>query len=100
MRVSRMSCSRIYQNMTAIFAFLPSWYHARTCLVAGIGFFTDSYDIFAISIASIMIGYIYGPHGALTANQELGIKVALPIGTFVGQLSVDPNNLAGLQRTR
>ena len=66
-----------------------SWYHARTCLVASIGFFTDSYDIFAISIAAIMIGYIYGPGGNLTSNQELGIKVATPIGTFVGQLSVD-----------
>lgn len=59
-------------------------------MVAGIGFFTDSYDIFAISIAAIMIGHIYGPDGTLTPNQELGVKVALPVGTFVGQLLVDP----------
>jgi PHS family inorganic phosphate transporter-like MFS transporter len=63
-----------------------SWYHVRTCLVAGIGFYTDAYDIFAISIGATMIGYIYGHNGALNANQDLGIKVATPIGTFVGQL--------------
>jgi PHS family inorganic phosphate transporter-like MFS transporter len=55
-------------------------------LVAGIGFYTDAYDIFAISIGATMIGYIYGHNGALNANQDLGIKVATPIGTFVGQL--------------
>ncbi|GAA96763.1 hypothetical protein E5Q_03434 [Mixia osmundae IAM 14324] len=63
--------------------------HVRTCLVAGVGFFTDAYDIFAINIASTMIGYVYnqGPlKGKLTANQDLGLKVATPVGTFCGQL--------------
>lgn len=32
-------------------------------MVAGVGFFTDAYDIFAINIASTMLGYVYG-HGA------------------------------------
>ncbi len=31
-------------------------------MVAGVGFFTDAYDIFAINIASTMLGYVYG-HG-------------------------------------
>ena len=30
-------------------------------MVAGVGFFTDAYDIFAISIAATMLGYCYGP---------------------------------------
>ena len=30
-------------------------------MVAGVGFFTDAYDIFAINIASVMLGYVYGP---------------------------------------
>ena len=78
-------------------------------MVAGVGFFTDAYDIFAISIASTMLGYAYGnsiiPNTrrslftlaglrltmsselrALDANQDLGIKVATPVGTLVGQL--------------
>jgi PHS family inorganic phosphate transporter-like MFS transporter len=51
---------------------------------------SSSYDIFAINIASNMIGFVYGvgkPSAkALTANQELGLKVATPVGTFCGQL--------------
>ncbi|GAA5975442.1 hypothetical protein JCM11641_004265 [Rhodosporidiobolus odoratus] len=66
-----------------------SWFHAKACCVAGVGFFTDAYDIFAINLAAAMIGYVYnqGAHkGALTANQDLGLKIATPVGTFVGQL--------------
>ncbi|EJU04751.1 MFS general substrate transporter [Dacryopinax primogenitus] len=63
-----------------------SFFHLKAVLVAGAGFFTDAYDIFAISIASTMLGYVYNNGGALTVNQDLGVKVATPIGTFVGQL--------------
>ncbi|KZT57934.1 MFS general substrate transporter [Calocera cornea HHB12733] len=63
-----------------------SWFHVKAVLVAGVGFFTDAYDIFAISIAATMLGYVYNGGGALTVNQDLGVKVATPIGTFVGQL--------------
>ncbi|CED85180.1 phosphate transporter [Phaffia rhodozyma] len=63
-----------------------SWFHVKTCIVAGVGFFTDAYDIFAINMASAMIGYVYGHNHALTANQDLGIKVATPCGTLIGQL--------------
>lgn len=63
-----------------------SWFHVKVVLVAGVGFFTDAYDIFAINIASTMLGYLYNKKGALSANQDLGVKVATPIGTFCGQL--------------
>ena len=33
-----------------------------------------------------MLGYVYVPSQALTSNQDLGIKVATPVGTLVGQL--------------
>ncbi|CAA7267758.1 unnamed protein product [Cyclocybe aegerita] len=56
-----------------------SWFHAKVCLVAGIGFFTDA-------IASIMLGYVYGKDQALTKHQDLGVKVATPVGTLVGQV--------------
>ncbi|KAI5478297.1 MFS transporter, PHS family, inorganic phosphate transporter [Pseudohyphozyma bogoriensis] len=64
------------------------WFHVRAVLVAGVGFYTDAYDIFAISLAATMIGYVYRPGsaGALTANQDLGIKIATPVGTLIGQL--------------
>ncbi|KAG8685332.1 Inorganic phosphate transporter pho84 [Ceratobasidium sp. 394] len=64
-----------------------SWFHVKACLVAGVGFFTDAYDIFAINIAATMIGMVYGAnHAGLNPNQDLGIKVATPVGTLVGQL--------------
>jgi PHS family inorganic phosphate transporter-like MFS transporter len=63
-----------------------SWFHVKVCVVAGVGFYTDAYDLFAINVASVMIGYVYGKGGKLNTNQDLGIKVAAPVGTFVGQL--------------
>jgi PHS family inorganic phosphate transporter-like MFS transporter len=63
-----------------------SWFHAKVCIVAGVGFFTDAYDIFAINIASTMLGYVYGAGQKLNPSQDLGVKVAQPVGTFVGQL--------------
>ncbi|KAF5359520.1 hypothetical protein D9756_003148 [Leucocoprinus leucothites] len=63
-----------------------SWFHAKVCIVAGVGFFTDAYDIFAINIASTMLGYVYGKGGALNTNQDLGVKVATPVGNLFGQL--------------
>lgn len=52
---------------------------------------TVSYDIFAITLASTMLGYVYGTTTesglkALSTSQELGIKVATPVGTLIGQL--------------
>ncbi|KAJ6544803.1 inorganic phosphate transporter [Mycena vulgaris] len=63
-----------------------SLFHVKVCLVAGVGFFTDAYDIFAINIASTMLGYVYGKGGKLNPHQDLGIKVATPVGTLCGQL--------------
>ncbi|KAI1041443.1 hypothetical protein LB505_005676 [Fusarium chuoi] len=34
------------------------WYHVRACIVAGVGFFTDSYDIFCVSMLTIMLGIV------------------------------------------
>ncbi|KAJ7501251.1 phosphate permease [Mycena galericulata] len=68
------------------------WFHAKVCLVAGIGFFIDAYDIFAINIAAVMLGYVYGEgpdrncRPTLSAFQNLGLKIATPVGTFFGQL--------------
>ncbi|KAG6856224.1 hypothetical protein H0H87_006375 [Tephrocybe sp. NHM501043] len=70
-----------------------SLFHVKVCLVAGVGFFTDAYDIFAINIASTMLGYVYGSGYPLNTigqklnpAQDLGVKVATPVGTLIGQL--------------
>ncbi|KIM62761.1 hypothetical protein SCLCIDRAFT_1214873 [Scleroderma citrinum Foug A] len=63
-----------------------SWFHIKVCLVAGVGFFTDAYDIFAINIAASMLGYTYGKGGSLTTWQSTGVKAATPVGNLFGQL--------------
>lgn len=44
------------------------------------------YDIFAINIGAQMLGYVYGKGHVLNTNQDLGVKVATPIGSLIGQL--------------
>jgi PHS family inorganic phosphate transporter-like MFS transporter len=62
------------------------WCHIRACIVAGVGFFTDSYDIFAVSLVTIMLGIVYGANGTLSTPQDTTIKVATSGGTIIGQL--------------
>lgn len=64
------------------------WYHIRAILVAGIGFFTDSYDIFSISMVTVMLGVVYwqSNKGVIDNNADTAIKVATSGGTVIGQL--------------
>lgn len=63
------------------------WYHVRACVVAGVGFFTDSYDIFTASLLTIMLGIVYFPGvGVMPASSDSAIKLATSAGTVVGQL--------------
>lgn len=66
------------------------WYHVRACVVAGVGFFTDSYDIFTASLLTTMLGIVYfgGSHhkGKMPATSDNAIKLATSAGTVVGQL--------------
>ncbi|KAH8674776.1 major facilitator superfamily domain-containing protein [Tricladium varicosporioides] len=64
------------------------WYHIRACVVAGVGFFTDSYDIFSVGLLTTMLGIVYWPHskGIMPTNSDTTIKVATSGGTVLGQL--------------
>ncbi|KAK3379920.1 high affinity inorganic phosphate transporter [Lasiosphaeria ovina] len=56
-------------------------------LVAGIGFFTDSYDIFAVSLLTAMLGVVYYPGvGHMPLSSDTAIKLATSAGTIVGQI--------------
>ncbi|KAG9134721.1 hypothetical protein Leryth_001048 [Lithospermum erythrorhizon] len=68
------------------------WYHVTAIVIAGMGFFTDAYDLFCISTVSKLLGRLYyfdpstGKPGKLphTVNNFV-IGVAL-VGTLSGQL--------------
>lgn len=70
------------------------WYHVRAIVVAGIGFFTDAYDIFAINLVTAMLGVVYWqedgkPHnkpGIIPEHSDTAIKVATSGGTVLGQV--------------
>ncbi|KJK61011.1 phosphate:H+ symporter [Aspergillus parasiticus SU-1] len=67
------------------------WRHARAVVVAGVGFFTDSYDIFAINLCSAMLGVVYWQDAASRPgknpyNSNTAIKVSTSGGTVIGQL--------------
>jgi PHS family inorganic phosphate transporter-like MFS transporter len=67
------------------------WYHVRTILIAGIGFFTDAYDLFAINLITAMLGIVYWHDsttkpGAMPSKADTGLKMATSAGTVVGQV--------------
>ncbi|KAI9841676.1 MAG: acid phosphatase pho5 [Sclerophora amabilis] len=64
------------------------WYHIRAVVVAGIGFFTDAYDIFAINLVTAMLGVVYwNDHkGKIATSADTAIKVATSGGTVIGQV--------------
>ncbi|KAJ4365136.1 acid phosphatase pho5 [Neocucurbitaria cava] len=64
------------------------WYHVRAILVAGTGFFTDSYDIFCVSLLTIMLGIVYKHNnkGVLPTPQDTAIKLSTSAGTVIGQV--------------
>lgn len=54
-------------------------------MICGIGFYTDAYDLFVISLAVQMIGYVYYPdNDAVPNNVDNAIKVSALIGTLCG----------------
>lgn len=65
----------------------------RAVVVAGIGFFTDAYDIFAIGLVTAMLGVVYwhnNPNvkkaGTIPDSSDTAIKVATSGGTVIGQV--------------
>ncbi|KAK7385034.1 hypothetical protein VNO78_30741 [Psophocarpus tetragonolobus] len=70
------------------------WYHVTAIVIAGMGFFTDAYDLFCISTVSKLLGRLYyfdpsqgvtKPGKLPTSVNNIVIGVAL-VGTLTGQL--------------
>ncbi|KAF2312190.1 hypothetical protein GH714_028417 [Hevea brasiliensis] len=78
--------------LNAIDTARTQWYHITAIVIAGMGFFTDAYDLFCISTVSKLLGRLYyfdpttGKTGQLpTIVNNMVVGVAL-VGTLSGQL--------------
>ncbi|KAI1152061.1 major facilitator superfamily domain-containing protein [Nemania diffusa] len=74
-------------------------YHVRAVLVAGIGFFLDSYDIFAINLVTTLLGVVFwqgdpsdktngygGNNGVLPVPVSQALKTSTSAGIVIGQV--------------
>ncbi|KAK8467982.1 hypothetical protein PHAVU_007G193200 [Phaseolus vulgaris] len=68
------------------------WYHFTAIIVAGMGFFTDAYDLFCISLVTKLLGRIYyhvdgaANPGSLPPTVSAAVNGVAFIGTLSGQL--------------
>ncbi|XXG40593.1 hypothetical protein AAC387_Pa01g1273 [Persea americana] len=68
------------------------WYHFTAIVIAGMGFFTDAYDLFCISLVTKLLGriYYYRPGsdkpGTLPPNVAAAVNGVALCGTLAGQL--------------
>ncbi|KAE9619368.1 hypothetical protein Lal_00047219 [Lupinus albus] len=65
------------------------WYHFTAIIVAGMGFFTDAYDLFCISLVTKLLGRIYYHQNGAEKPGSLPPSVAAAVNgvAFVGTLS-------------
>ncbi|KAE8790617.1 phosphate transporter [Hordeum vulgare] len=68
------------------------WYHFTAIVIAGMGFFTDAYDLFCISLVTKLLGRIYyyregaDAPGSLPPNVAAAVNGVAFCGTLSGQL--------------
>lgn len=68
------------------------WYHFTAILVAGMGFFTDAYDLFCVSLVTKLLGRIYyhvdgaEKPGTLPPHVSAAVNGVAFVGTLSGQL--------------
>lgn len=67
-------------------------YHFTAIIIAGMGFFTDAYDLFSISVVTKLLGRIYyydpniGKPGVLPPGISAAVTGVALVGTLLGQL--------------
>ncbi|KAK8682194.1 hypothetical protein V6N13_054588 [Hibiscus sabdariffa] len=80
------------QVLNALDVAKTQWYHFTAIIIAGMGFFTDAYDLFCISLVTKLLGRIYyhtkgalAP-GTLPSNVSAAVNGVAFCGTLAGQL--------------
>ncbi|GLJ42650.1 hypothetical protein SUGI_0884130 [Cryptomeria japonica] len=80
------------QVLDALDVAKTQWYHFTAIVIAGMGFFTDAYDLFCISTVTKLLGRIYyfDPNstkpGSLPPNVSAAVNGVALCGTLAGQL--------------
>ncbi|KAI9119246.1 hypothetical protein K1719_009921 [Acacia pycnantha] len=80
------------QVLDALDVAKTQWYHFTAIIIAGMGFFTDAYDLFAISLVTKLLGRIYYQEpnslkpGTLPPNVSAAVNGVAFCGTLSGQL--------------
>lgn len=80
------------QVLSALDAAKTQWYHFTAIVIAGMGFFTDAYDLFCISLVTKLLGRIYyhqegaAKPGTLPPNVSAAVNGVAFCGTLAGQL--------------
>ncbi|XP_027350116.1 inorganic phosphate transporter 1-4-like [Abrus precatorius] len=80
------------QVLNALDGAKTQWYHFTAIVIAGMGFFTDAYDLFCISLVTKLLGRIYyhvdgSPKpGSLPPNVAAAVNGVAFCGTLSGQL--------------
>ncbi|OWM85750.1 inorganic phosphate transporter 1-4-like isoform X2 [Punica granatum] len=78
--------------LTALDAAKTQWYHFTAIVIAGMGFFTDAYDLFCISLVTKLLGRLYYTEpgsdtpGALPSNVASAVNGVAFCGTLTGQI--------------
>ncbi|XP_010507622.1 PREDICTED: inorganic phosphate transporter 1-4-like [Camelina sativa] len=80
------------QVLNALDVAKTQWYHFTAIIIAGMGFFTDAYDLFCISLVTKLLGRIYyhvegaQKPGTLPPNVAAAVNGVAFCGTLAGQL--------------
>ncbi|KAF8377036.1 hypothetical protein HHK36_030408 [Tetracentron sinense] len=80
------------QVLNALDVAKTQWYHFTAILISGMGFFTDAYDLFCISLVTKLLGRIYyhvdgsSKPGTLPPNVAAAVNGVALCGTLAGQL--------------
>ncbi|KAK8968021.1 Inorganic phosphate transporter 1-6 [Platanthera guangdongensis] len=88
----RKAMAKQLQVLTALDAAKTQWYHFTAIVVAGMGFFTDAYDLFCISLVTKLLGRIYyhvdgsPAPGTLPPHVSAAVNGVAFCGTLTGQL--------------
>ncbi|CAA6662622.1 unnamed protein product [Spirodela intermedia] len=78
--------------LTALDLAKTQLYHFKAIVIAGMGFFTDAYDLFCISLITKLLGRIYyyeagsDRPGSLPPNVAAAVNGVAFCGTLSGQL--------------